>query len=162
MSSLAAIIVGAEFSDSRHVKVDVSLAFTSVTWNTVATHTVLSITGTAVRVRILIECTGSLTSAGAATICFGVTGATAAFIADTTATDIDDDEFWFSTTPAGYLILSGKSTTPGVFIDAVVHGSLDVGYEIKTAALTSGGLTFTCWWEPINNGSLVAGAGGVL
>lgn len=124
-------------------------------WETVATHEILTVTGN-VRVKIVPVCTGDLTSAGVAGIQLGVAGTTNAFVANTTATGIDNGEAWLSNTPAfSYAVTS--------VVDAVVSGGTDVGYEIDTAALTGGSIVFHCWWQPLSSGgAVVAGAGGAL
>ena len=44
-----------------------------------------------------------------------------------------------------------------------VSNGLDIGYEIKGEALTTGTLVFHCVWEPLNApGAVAAGAGGAL
>jgi len=44
-----------------------------------------------------------------------------------------------------------------------VFYNTDIGYEIKTAALTDGTMEFNCYWLPLESGALLqAGAGGTL
>lgn len=131
----------------------VAADFSSATWNTVATHEILTVTGL-VRVRIIPVCTVDLTGASA-TIALGVEGAATTFIAATTGTDIDAGEIWLGTTPAGQFAYSSV-------VDRVVQG-LDIGYVVATAALTAGAITFHVWWDPLETGAtVVAGAGGTL
>ena len=142
----------ANYASSNHVQVSVDLS--NATWNTVASHEVFTITGL-VRMKLWIECTENVAGAGA--IQFGVEGATNAFIASTTGTDLDANDLWYDATPTVVYDISQY-----VIMDYVVNG-LDVGYEITGAALTDGTLVFHCVWEPLNStGAVVAGAGGSL
>lgn len=133
---------------------EVTVDFTSATWNTVATHEVLTVTGFC-RIRLLIFCVTDVTGAGS--IQFGHQLDTDGYIASTTGTDIDQNECWFSATPS--LNVLGSN-----ILDIIPGNGQDVGYEITGAALTGGSLLVKCWWESLNgnNGSVVAGAGGTL
>lgn len=134
----------------------VTADFTSATWNTVATHEILTITGT-VRLRIVAEATGN--GAGAtATAELGIEGVTNAFIGTTTITDFVTGELWYDTSPTTF-----TDTLALAVLDRIVSAGKDVGYEIKTAAATGGGIIFHVWWTPISSdGAVVAGAGGTL
>jgi hypothetical protein len=132
---------------------------TSATWNTVATHTLFGTTG-GVQMKIIPECTGSLTAGAGATIGLGVEGATGAFVADTDFALIDVGEVW-DTAIDGTITSYGDSTALG--LDKKVFGGLSVGYEVKTNALTGGSIAFHCYWTPLNaTGSVVAGDGSAL
>ena len=140
----------------------VTADLSAATWNTVASHEVLTVTGL-VRLRIWIECTKTLVDAAdGADIQFGLEGVTDAFIAATGAagkggSTLSAGELWYDTSPA-----TVYDTMGNVVMDYVVNG-LDVGYEITGAALTDGTLVFHCVWEPLNaSGNVVAGAGGTL
>lgn len=129
----------------------VTADFTSATWNTIATHEVVNVTG-AVALQIFPVCQGDLTGAGS--IRLGTDTNTAAFIVATTATNIDNGEIWASASPTANLAKSA-------WLDTLVTG--DVGYEITTAALTGGSLLFVVFWQPMAAGSTaVAGTGGAL
>jgi hypothetical protein len=104
-----------------------------------------------------IECTENVTSGGAATIQFGVEGATDAFIGSTDATALAANDLWYDTSPA-----TVYDTSANVILDYVING-LDIGYEIGTAATTNGTVIFHCSWEALNDtGNVAAGAGGAL
>jgi len=141
----------------------VTADMSSATWNTEATHEVFTVTG-AVRVRILIECTETLTDvADLPQIQFGYSGATTALIGATGAAGqggntIEAGEFWFDTSPADTYGAFGTA-----IFDQVVNGT-DIGYQITNgAALTDGTLVFHCWWEPLNaTGTVAAGTGAAL
>lgn len=144
---------------SNYLSVEADLS--SATWNTAASHEVFTVTGL-VRIRVLIQCTETLTDAAdGASIQFGVEGATDAWIATTGAAGAGGDtiaagEVWIDATPADTHI-----DTSSVF-DKIVSG-LDIGYQITGAALQNGTLVFHAWWLPISaDGLVVAGAGGAL
>src|SRR5690606_22675545 len=75
-------IIGAEMAYNRANYLAVTADLTSATWNTAATHEILTVTG-AVRVRILPICTGSVTSSGAITLTLGTETTPDAMIAST-------------------------------------------------------------------------------
>ncbi len=113
--------------------------------------TIYTVTGD-VYVQIFGLCQVALTSGGAATIELGISGNTAALIAQTTATDLDQYETWQD---------AGPEANPGaVPIDArgfVIANGADVILTIGTADLTAGDIDFCCRWFPIStNGSVVA------
>lgn len=154
-TSLIDQIIGNEFIFNRARFIQVTADFTSATWNTVAAHEILTVTGT-IRLKIIPRCTVDLTSGGAATMILGTETTTNAFITSTTATDIDANELWLSATP-------NHQYARTAVIDVVITGGRDVGYTIGTAAMTNGSITFDMWWEPVSSdGNAVAGAGGAL
>lgn len=133
----------------------VSADFSSATWNTVAAHEILTVTGT-VHLILIPVCDTDITSGGAITLILGIEGSTSAMIGSTDATTIDAGETWLSTTPDFY---SAKTAV----IDCIISDGKDVGYTVGSNAGTGGAITFHCWWEPISSGAtVVAGAGGVL
>jgi hypothetical protein len=153
-SGLVDQIIGNEASFFRANYIPVSVDFSSATWNTVATHEILTVTG-AVRLRIIPICSTDLTTAGAGTIQLGDEGSTTAFIAATAGADIDAGEIWLTGTPAKVMAFSSV-------IDRVESGN-DIGFQIVTDAFTGGIIVFHCWFEPLNaTGAVVAGAGGTL
>ncbi len=116
-----------------------------------AAYTIFTVTGD-VYVQIFGLCQVALTSGGAATIELGIAGNTAALIAQTTATDLDQYETWQD---------AGPEANPGaVPIDArgfVIANGADVILTIATADLTAGDVDFCCRWWPIStNGAVVA------
>lgn len=130
----------------------------STTWNTAATHEILTVTGT-VRLRIVCECTEAITEASdTGMIQLGIAGTTNAFIGATTGSALAVNELWYDTTPT-----TKYDTTSTVVLDKIVSGGVDVGYEIATTDFTNGEITFYCFWEPLSStGAVVAGAGGTL
>jgi hypothetical protein len=133
----------------------VPIAMVVGTTGAVGQHETFTVTG-AVRMKMLIECTDTLTDAGnGATIQFGVAGATDLFIAASDTDLIATGEAWCDATPTE---TAGAYST--LVLDKVVMGGIDVGYEVAVEAITGGTLIFHCWWEPLNaTGAVVAAAG---
>ena len=113
--------------------------------------TIYTVTGD-VYVQVFGLCQVLMDSGGAATIELGIAGNTAALIAQTTATDLDQYETWQDATPEG---------NPGpVALDArgfVIANGANVILTVGAADLTAGDIDFICRWWPIStNGNVVA------
>lgn len=142
-----------------------SVDLTSATWNTAAAHEILTVTGN-IRLRVMVECTETLTDgADAATLSLGDEITVAGMIASTSAggagaaNQLDAGEFWIDATPADV----SPVATSSVILDFVVLQGADVGYTIGGEALTDGTLIFHMWWYPLDStGAAVVGAGGAL
>ncbi len=116
-----------------------------------AAYTIFTVTGD-VYVQVFGLCQVLMDSGGAATIELGITGNTAALIAQTTATDLDAYETWQDAVP---------EPNPGaVPLDArgfVVANGADIILTVGAADLTAGDVDFICRWWPIStDGSVVA------
>jgi len=114
--------------------------------------TIYTVTGD-VQLQIFGLCQTSLTSGGAATIELGITGNTAALIAQTAFDDLDQYETWQD---------AGPEANPGN-VDAamadffVIANGVDIIFTIATADLTAGDVDFHCFWRPLStDGSVVA------
>lgn len=105
---------------------------------------IFTVTGD-VSVRLYGVCTTDLAGA-TATLEGGVTGATASLIAQTTATDIDNNEIWFAAAPADLGVVALASVN-GPF---VVANGLDIIETVATANITSGELYYICLWRPLS------------
>ena len=106
-------------------------------------YTQFTVTGT-VFVQIFGVCQTSLTGASA-TIELGITGNTAALIAQTTATELDQYETWQDGTPEanpGVVDITGRSF--------VITNGADVIMTVATANLTAGIIDFYCLWAPLS------------
>lgn len=101
-----------------------------------------TITGQILILSLIPFCTLDLVGA-TATLALGVTGATALFIAATTATDIDANEFWVDTAPD-----ANGVALPAGLKDVVITASI-VG-TVATAAITGGVIRFDLLWLPIS------------
>lgn len=85
-----------------------------------------------------------------ATLEIGVTGATAALVAQSTAIDIDVNEGWFAATPT----LAVANTAQY----HVIGGGLDIIQTVGTANITAGAITYYCFWKPLSNDGNVLAA----
>lgn len=121
-----------------------AITFVAGTTGAIGATTLFTVTGT-VAVRIFAVCSGSLTGATATTE-VGVSGNTAALIAQTTATNITNGKVWVDTGPASVELLPSH---------AVV--AANITQTIATAAVSGGTLTYYCVWNPIStDGNVVA------
>ena len=115
-----------------------------------AAYTIFTVTGDVYIQQIYGACKVALT--GASTIELGIAGNTACFIAQTTATDLDQYELWQDATPEanpGVIILLGRSW--------LVQNGANVILTIAGADLTAGDIDFYCNWVPLStDGNLVA------
>ncbi len=110
---------------------------------------IFDVTGVAIIDRLVPVCEADLVGASA-TLALGVTGATTALIAATTATDIDDGDYWLSNAPAALSL-----AIPAGLKDIVV--AADVIGTVGTADVTAGAIRFCCWYTPVSSdGALVA------
>ena len=116
-------------------------------------YTVFSVSGDIV-LCIVGLCQTLMDSGGAATIELGITGNTAALIAQTTATDLDAYETWQDAVPEpnpGVIDLFGGSR------QFVVANGSDIILTVATADLTVGVIDFHAFWLPLSaGGSLVS------
>lgn len=109
--------------------------------------TLFTVTGT-VMVVIFGHCT-TLLAGATATLEIGVTGNTAALIAQTVATDIDAGEVWRDATPA----VSAETLNDPL----VIVAGADIIETVGTADITSGVITYYCLWLPLSaDGNVVA------
>lgn len=135
--------------------------FTSAAWNTAAFQRIAAVTGV-VRLYMLmvggVDGDGAvITGGGGATLSLGTVANTAAFIAATPATSVDNNEIWAGSAE-GLIAAQILDVVPAI-IGAVVSGT-NVGITIGVAALTAGSLDFYLWWDPISSdAAVVIGAG---
>lgn len=121
-----------------------AITYSALTTGATGATTLFTVTGT-VAVRIFALCSSDLTGASA-TLEVGISGNTAALIAQTTGTTIDTGEFWATTSPATVLALP-----------ALTLVAADIIQTIATQAVTGGVLTYYCVWSPISSdGNVVA------
>lgn len=138
--------------DANHVPITTlgltaskSITYAAGTTGATGAATLFTVTGV-VAMRIFARCTSDLTSGGAATLEAGIAGNTAALLAQTTATAIDNGEMWTDTGPATV------ESLPAIQIVAA-----DVIQTIGTTTVTGGVLTYYCVWVPISeDGNVVA------
>ena len=109
--------------------------------------TLFTVTGT-VMVVIFGHCT-TLLAGASATLEVGVSGNTAALIAQTLGTDIDAGEVWRDATPG----LGAETLNDPI----VIVGGADIIETVGTANLTGGVITYYCLWLPLSaDGNVVA------
>ncbi len=122
-----------------------AITYSALTTGAVGLTTLFTVTGT-VAVRVFAVCSGvDLTGSG--TLELGISGNTAAVIAQTAATVIDVGEIWYGTTPP----------TVGVLPALLVLAGTDIIQTIGTNTVTAGTLTFYCLWNPLStDGNVVA------
>ena len=103
-------------------------------------------------------CTTLLLTSGAATMVCGTPGDTDGFIAITTATDIDEDEWWTAATPAVgaksplQVLTGGLVTSQGTKLL-----NENINLTVASADVQSGVIVFDAFWIPItDDGALVA------
>ena len=114
----------------------------------VGTYTLYTVTGD-VYVQVTGLCQVALTGAG--TIEVGIAGSTAAFIAQTTGTDLDQYESWQDATPEA----NPGAVTLETRTFQLANGE-DIIFTIAGAVLTAGDINFMCRWFPVtDNGTVV-------
>jgi len=112
---------------------------------------IFDVTGVVIIDRLVPVCEEDL-AGGSATLALGVTGATTALIAATTATDIDNGEYWMTNTP-GATALAVPAGLKDIAVAADIIGT------VGTADVTAGAIRFCCWFTPVSSdGALVAAA----
>jgi hypothetical protein len=108
--------------------------------------TLFTVTGD-VLISVFATCSVALVGAGA-TIEVGVTGDTANFIAQTTASDIGIAEVWIDNAPAN------KEYFP---TESIISGT-DIIQTVGTANITAGKLAYYALWRPLSSGASVVAA----
>lgn len=135
-------------------KLNINIAKKDVTFLTASTGAIaakelFTVTGTVVAAVIGV-CTADLTGAGA-TIEVGVSTDTNLLMLTTTGTTIDVGELFIDATPTAAMLLSA-------LLYAIIQ-EVDIGYEVKTAPIDTGAITFYCLWFPISSDGKVVPAG---
>ena len=93
---------------------------------------------------------GTSLGGATATVAVGVAGNTGAVIATTTATDLDAGMGWDDNGPA-----LGEQHVIGTAV--ILGAGLDIIQTVATADVTSGQITYYCFWRPLSSdGNVVA------
>lgn len=108
-----------------------------------------TVSGGPVLMRVFGICTADLVGASA-TLEVGTALSTAGLIAQTTATNIDNNEIWHDSTPDASVELSTVAT------QKIVNQSVIA--TVGTANITAGSITFYCAWFPLTNDAKVVAA----
>lgn len=114
--------------------------------------TVFTITGRVFISRVTAFCTEDLVSAGAGTISLGTATRVTKFIALTTATTIDTNEWWVDGTPITEAANTINQTTNGSDPSQLaVVLSADVIIDVLTGDVTDGTIIIDMWYIPITD-----------
>lgn len=108
----------------------------------VGTVAVAGVSGAVLIEKMAVRCTEDLAGASA-TVEMGVAADTDALVAQTTATDIDEGDFWHDATPDPG---AGAAITNRVVAD-------DVEITVGTSDVTGGALEVVFWWLPMSDGA---------
>ena len=122
-----------------------SWTFVATTTGSVAAHTLFTVTDNCL-VSVFGVCDTTLTSGGANTIEVGVTGNTAALIAQSVGASLADGEIWVDAT----MTRIGVGLVPAM---QVLNDGNDIILTVGTATLTAGKIDFYCLWRPLNSSS---------
>ena len=122
-----------------------------------------TVTGQILVLYMVPYCTADLTEAApTATISLGTTNQTALFIAATTATAIDANEVWLSTTVTNRseILPGGTPPTTAPTVKDVAVNDADIRCQIAAQNINGGTLRITLVWVPIStNGNIVLASG---
>ena len=121
-----------------------AITYVAATTGAVGATTLFTVTGV-VALRIFGKVSGAdLTGSG--TLEVGISGNTAALLAQTTGTALDIGEFWIDNGPATIETLPSQQLV-----------GADVIQTIGTNTITAGTITYYCLWNPISDdGNVVA------
>lgn len=126
-----------------------TITFTGATGlGEIGTVPIFTVTGEVLVAVLSAFCT-TLLGGATATLALGVTGSTSLFIAATTATDIDANEFWNDTAPDANGI-----AVPAAMKDIQITDNI-IG-TVATANLTSGVMRFDLYYMPLSSDGNVA------
>jgi len=98
-----------------------------------------TVTGSILIEHMAIRCNTNLAGASA-TVELGTAANTAALVAQTTGTDIDDGEFWKDSSP--------EAGVSDAITNKVVEG--DIIITVGTADVTAGVLEIVAYWKPLS------------
>jgi len=134
-------------SSNEAFKLESTWTFVASTTGAIASHTLFTVTG-----NVLLTVFGvvdtTLDSAGAPTIEVGVTGNTAALIAQGTAKNYADGDIYVDATDTRV----GVGAVPTM---QIVNDGFDVLLKITGATLTAGVVDFYCLYRPLSEDGLV-------
>src|SRR3972149_4816724 len=130
-------------SSNEAFKLESTWTFVASTTGAIASHTLFTVTG-----NVLLTVFGvvdtTLDSAGAPTIEVGVTGNTAALIAQGTAKNYADGDIYVDATDTRV----GAGAVPAM---QIVNDGFDVLLKITGATLTAGVIDWYCLWRPLSS-----------
>lgn len=145
------VVVKGNLSEQR---VSASVTYANPGTGAAGTATaIFTVTGEVIIVYLVPFCTADLTeTAGTPTLALGVVGSTALFVAATTATAIDANEFWVDTAPDPNGI-----AIPAALINIVITDNIQclVG---GTNNIDAGVIRYDLYWRPLSSDGLVVPA----
>lgn len=134
-------------SSNEAFKLESTWTFAAATTGSVAAHTLFTVTGN-VLATVFGVCDTTLDSGGAPTIEVGVTGNTAALIAQSVAKSLADGEVWVDAT----MTRVGVGAVPAM---QVINDGNDIILTIGSATVTAGVVDFYCLWRPLSSGAKI-------
>ena len=130
-------------SSNEAFKLESTWTFVAGTTGAIAAHTLFTVTGNCL-VTVFGVCDTTLTSGGSNTIEVGVTGNTAALIAQSVGASLADGEIWVDAT----MTRVGVGAVPAM---QAINDGVDIILTIATATLTAGVVDFYCLWRPLSS-----------
>lgn len=110
-----------------------------------------TVSGEILVTKIISFCTEDLVSGGGGNLILGTTNTTNLFIGATTATAVDANEYWVTTTPTRSIAL------PAACKDILV-GNENILATVGVADVTDGTIIFDLYWLPVSESASVAPA----
>ena len=150
MKSIAALDRDANhsvYASNEAFLLESTWTFAAATTGATGAHTLFTVTDNCL-VSVFGVCDTTITSGGAPTFEVGVTGNTAALIAQTTAENIADGDIWVDSTDTRV----GVGAVPAM---QVLNDGNDIILTINTATLTGGVIDFYCLYRPLNNAAKI-------
>ncbi len=123
-----------------------AVTYTAGALGAIGSHVMFTVTGDVV-VTAFGVCNTTLTSGGAATLELGVTGNTAALVAQTTATTLNDGDVWVDAVDR---IGAGMIPT-----SRIINDGTSITATVGTATITAGQIDFYCFWTALEKGASV-------
>ncbi len=124
-------------------KLESTWTFAAATTGAATSHTLFTVTGN-VLVTVFGVVDTTLDSAGTPTIEVGVTGNTAALVAQGTAKNYADGDIYVDATDTRV----GVGAVPAM---QIINDGLDILLKITSSTLTAGVIDFYCLWSPLSS-----------
>jgi hypothetical protein len=105
--------------------------------------------------KIIAVCTTSLIG-DTATVEVGITGDTAIFLPQETATQIDIGQIWINDAANTTYAIAGEEAAAADNIPEYILNGNDIILTVGTANITAGAIDFYCIWRPISQDADIA------
>lgn len=141
--------------DKEHVLVmntdEQAISFTSGVTGGVSSHELFQVNG-------LVLCTmfgvcGQALTGTSATLSMGTAGSLELIMGDCTATDIDAGDVVVDETA------KGESEEVATGVEWILSNSIDLAYDVNTADIDSGQITFYCLWYGLSDDAYIVPSG---